>query len=221
MAIEVILGYRVVFGTSDASDWYYWRVVLEGKEEEAYRRAERLRIPFNEIPTLNKVEKAVRKAIEEEEWDVIRAEDHLAKLAGEVPVDPDRINDLVAARDLYTLEFFDLKQLSEKELEDWDANHLDFIPCVCDFERDFVPTVPEEKDWKLEIQWRDLSEVKLYPEEAVAALKELFAESNGVYGDVHDYVEDFSDCYYEEESLERLAEIVALVLGITDYTEEY
>ena len=67
MAITVELQYGVVFGKCDASDWIEWEIDLDGEAEEAYLKAKKLRIAFDEFPELEAVLSAAYEEIEEQE----------------------------------------------------------------------------------------------------------------------------------------------------------
>lgn len=219
MSIKATIQFGVVFGRGDSSDWMDFDIRLPEEAEAAYQRALKLRIPFDEVPELEKALADAYSEIEAEALDNMWDDEYVQECAGQVPMDEDKLNALVEARDPHTMEFFGLEGMTEEELEEWDAYDLDEIPDRCDFEENFEPISPFEEGWELNIQWPDPNEDELETEEAVETLKELFQTANGDYSEIHDYVDRCECSYFEEESLERLAEILALALGITDYTE--
>ena len=49
-------------------------------------------------------------------------DEYAMECTGQVEMDPDELNDLVADRDPHALEFFGLTEADEEELEEWDAH---------------------------------------------------------------------------------------------------
>ena len=220
---EIPFEYGVWFGPGDASDWYEWSATVEGETEAAYLEAMKLRLPFDEFPVLNELFDEAYKKIEETEIDNFLdcdwGYDYVRECLGRYEVDPDDINDLVAKRDPYTLEFFELTDLSEEELEEWDAYDCD-MPYVCDFDKDFVPTSPFESGWELNVRFCETpEEEELEEKEARKTLRELLLEAHGDYDKVGDYVSRCDSLYYSGD-LEELAEQIAAELGLTDYIDE-
>lgn len=68
---------------------------------------------------------------------------------------PDEINDLIEDRDPHTLEFFDLIDADEDELDKWDANDLDELPLIKDFVEGFEPYSPYDEGWDLHVEFVD------------------------------------------------------------------
>jgi hypothetical protein len=77
---------------------------------------------------------------------------------GEAEMDPDELNDLVAARDPHALEFFGLTDADEEDLEEWDANDLDELPLIKDFVEGFEPYSPYDEGWILHVEFVDPNE---------------------------------------------------------------
>lgn len=213
------LEYAAVFGKGDGSDWYPWEVTLEGEEEAAYLHAKKYFLDLNECGELQGVIDAAYKEIKEEETqNAIDNEDEYAmQCTGQIEMDPDKINELVEARDPHTLEFFSLTELSDDELEEWDALDLDELPLQCDFEEGFEPYSPFDEGWELIVQFANKYEWD--EEEVRATLIELMKAANGDYSDVYAYAErgnEFldSDCNVD---LYDLAAEIAESLGLEDY----
>ena len=110
MATYVDVRYFADFGTCDASDWLDWIIVLEGEAEKAYLEAMKLRLPFDDYPILREALEEAYSAIDEEEIDnhISLGDEFTLECTGQKRVDPYERNELVAERDPYTLEFFDL-----------------------------------------------------------------------------------------------------------------
>ena len=149
--------YGIVFGKLDASDWFDIDIELDDEAEKAYNKAKEEHIPFECFEELNAaLDDAYRKVEQEEIENSIYFEDEFVmECQGVIPVDPDEINDLVAARDPYTLEFFGLQDLSDEELEEWDANDLDELPLIRDFDKEFVPCSPFDNGWILNVEFKE------------------------------------------------------------------
>ena len=84
---------------------------------------------------------------------------------GETEVDPDEINDLIADRDPHALEYFGLTDADEDTLDEWDANDLDELPLIKDFEEDFEPYSPFDDGWTLNVQFVEPDEDEDYEDE--------------------------------------------------------
>lgn len=222
MAITVELQYGVVFGKCDASDWIEWEIDLDGEAEEAYLKAKKLRIAIDEFPELEAVLSAAYEEIEEQEIDNLSEfdDEYVQECTGRYPVDPDEINDLVADRDPHTLAFFELTDLSDEELDEWDANDLDELPDVCDFQENFEPSSPFDGGYLLNVEFVEHPEEDdLDEDEATETLRELFQEANGDYSVIKDYIERCDSLFYDGD-LADLAAQIAEELGITDFTIE-
>lgn len=222
--ITVELQYGAVFGKGDGSDWFEWEIELDGEEEAAYLRAKRLRLNLNECSELEGVLAAAYKEIKEEETrNMIDAGDEYAiECTGQVEMDPDELNDLVADRDPHTLEFFGLAGMSEEELEEWSAYDLDELPLRCDFEEGFEPYSPFDEGYSLIVQFPipgEDEEEYLEKDEARKTLTELFQEAEGDYSAVDDYVSRCCDfvSWDSDLDLHELALKIAAELGLEDY----
>ena len=77
---------------------------------------------------------------------------------GLAEVDPYEINDLIADRDPHALAFFGLEDADDDELDEWDANDLDELPLIKDFNEGFEPYSPFDEGWCLNIEFVDPNE---------------------------------------------------------------
>ena len=216
MATYVDVRYFADFGTCDASDWLDWIIVLEGEAEKAYLEAMKLRLPFDDYPILREALEEAYSEIEEEETDnhISLGDEFALECTGQNRVDPDEINELVAERDPYTLEFFDLEDMTDEELDAWDANNLDDLPEVCEFKEDFVPSSPFDNGWDLCVEYAENpEEIELEEDEAGETLKELFQRSDGDFNEVEDFIDRCSDLC-DGFDLGELAVTVAGEMGI-------
>lgn len=153
----VDLRYGVTFGKCDSSDWIDWTVELTDEEKQIYDHAIANKIPLNDIPEL---EDALRRAYEEIEAEEIsnglcNEDEYVMECQGEVEMDPDEINDLIAERDPHALAFFGLDDADDDELDEWDANDLDELPLIKDFVVDFEPYSPYDEGWSLNVEFVD------------------------------------------------------------------
>ena len=76
-------------------------------------------------------------------------DEYVLKCYGLLSVDATRVNELIAQRDKHALKFFGLESSSEDELNNWDANNLEKLPLVKDFEEDFKPIQPIYDKWNV------------------------------------------------------------------------
>lgn len=148
-------------------------------------------------------------------------DEYAMECTGQMEMDPDELNGLVADRDPHALEFFGLTEADEEELEEWDAHDLDKLPLRCDFEEGFEPYSPFDEGWILNVQFpipRALEE-----DEARQTLTELLQEVNGNYTVVDDYI---SRCkgllvWGSKLNLQALALEIAASLGLEDYARSH
>lgn len=220
----VELQYGAVFGKGDGSDWFPWEITLDGAEEAAYLRAKKLWLDPNDCPELQGVLADAYEEIKEQETQAMIdcGDEYAMECTGQMEMDPDELNDLVADRDPHALEFFGLTEADEDELEEWDAHDLDELPLRCDFEEGFEPYSPFDEGWILNVQFPipGESEEAEYLEEPEArkTLTWLFSEAKGDYSVVKDYISRCSDLYTGEGSLADLALEIAQSLGTDDYS---
>ena len=177
--MTVTLEYYVKFGKGDYSETQEWEVELTKEQEAAYKKA-RMTEPdvrnYWNIPGLDAVLKKAYSEIEEMVLEDLIGEDgyeYAAECLGEVEVDADEINELVQARDPHAIEFFQLGNLSDEELEEWDANDLEELPLVKDFKEGFKPESPFDGGWRLLVKFPDElpgdEEIEDYLTEVLAA----------------------------------------------------
>lgn len=76
-------------------------------------------------------------------------DEYVLECYGLLPVDATKINELVAQHDSHTLSFFGLENAFDEKLKRWDANNLEKLPLVKDFEADFKPTEPIYDKWNV------------------------------------------------------------------------
>jgi hypothetical protein len=69
--------------------------------------------------------------------------------------DEDELNDLVHDRDPHALAFFGLTEATDEELEAWDADDLETLPTIAEFQEDFEHYSPYDEGWGLNIQFVD------------------------------------------------------------------
>lgn len=156
--MTVDIRYKVICDDSGYETyWLPWTIELTDVEYQMYCDAINNHISFEEIPELMEALKRVHEEIEEYEIDeaVIRGDEYVLACLGEVPADPDDINDLIYDGYEYALEFFGLTDADEDELDEWDANELDELPLMKDFIEDFVPLSPFDDNWSLIIEYTD------------------------------------------------------------------
>lgn len=156
----VELRYGVVFGKGDSSDWIDWSVELTDEEEKIYDHAIENEIPLNEIPELEDALNRAYKEIEEEEisMGIDNEDEYMMECQGVTSVDPDEINDLIAARDPHALAFFGLEDADDDALDEWDANDLAELPLIKDFVENFEPYSPYDEGWTLKVEFIDPNE---------------------------------------------------------------
>ena len=156
----VELRYGVVLGKGDSSDWIDWSVELTDEEEKIYDHAIENEIPLNEISELEDALNRAYKEIEEEEisMGIDNEDEYVMECQGVTSVDPDEINDLIAARDPHALAFFGLEDADDDALDEWDANDLAELPLIKDFVENFEPYSPYDEGWTLKVEFIDPNE---------------------------------------------------------------
>ena len=220
----VELQYGAVFGKGDGSDWFPWEITLTGAEEAAYLRAKKLWLDPNDCPELQGILADAYEEIKEQETQAMIdcGDEYAMECTGQMEMDPDELNDLVADRDPHALEFFGLTEADEEELEEWDAHDLDELPLRCDFEEGFEPYSPFDEGWQLVVQFPrpdEMEDAYLEEPEARETLTELLQAANGDYSVVDDYDTRCSDYVdlVNDLDLWELALEIAQSLGLTDY----
>ena len=216
------LRYGVRFGKLDSSDWIDWTAWVDDETFAIYKRAKMLRIPLGNVPELRDVLNKEYKEIEDEAIDnlIYDEDEYVIECTGRGPVDPEHINDLVFQRDPHTLEYFGLTELSDEELEEWDANDLFELPDICDFEEDFEPYSPFDEGYTLYVEFVEQPDEEDLGEEAAReTLEILLEEAKGDYSVLKDYIDRCEGLYDGEGTLEELAKTIASELGIQGFLE--
>lgn len=151
----VELQYYVSFGKGDASDYIDYEIELTDEEEAIYDNAVKNGIPLEEVTELQDALDRAYREIEEMEIEnsIDLGDEFVLECQGELEMDADELNDLVASRDPHTLEFFGLEDLDDDELDEWDANYLDELPLIKDFKEDFEPESPYDVGWTLVVEF--------------------------------------------------------------------
>ena len=213
--------YSVSTGKLDCSDSIELEIELTPEQAAAYKRAVMTGKDAGDVPELEPVLDETYKEAEENELSILTEieDEYTMECLGLNKVDPGEINDLVHGRDPHAIRFFHLEKLSDEELEKWDANELDELPKVADFDESFVPDSPFNQGWNLHVylssddkDWGSAEAVKEYLREALIA---------GDYALVDEVVE--ANSYYspfKEETIESVVYKLAIELGLEDYARE-
>lgn len=148
--------YMVLCCEGDDPEYSYYVVELTPAQSAAYVRAVHSGTSFRLVPELQEVYRTAGAAIMERETQLaIDCNDRfVARCMGRHEVSPIAINELVAKRDEYTMQFFGLDKLTESELDTWDARYKE-LPFVCDFQNGFIPKSPFECGWELVLEFCD------------------------------------------------------------------
>ena len=151
----VDLQYYICYGRGDYSDYEYFTVELTDEEAALYDKAVAKGIPFEDIPELADVLDRARMDIEgcELECYIDMEDEGVLEALGLYCMDEDELNDLVHNRDPHALQYFGLEDATDEEITSWDANALDEIPAVKDFEENFVPEDPFENLIDLRVEF--------------------------------------------------------------------
>ena len=216
--MTINLNWGVVFGKGDSSDVFEWEVELTEEQERAYKRALMTGASFEDYPELEELCSEAYSEIEEEELDNLRSfdDEYTLECLGETEVDADEINELVHSRDPHAIEFFNLSELSDEELEEWDANDLDELPLIKDFQEGFEPESPFNCGWILNVwlpendEYPEDEEIEGYLEEALTAGDVLLAE---------EIVEGQADNY--SEAIAETALRIAKQVGCEEYIQKH
>ena len=156
----VDLRYGVTFGKGDSSNWIDYEIELTDEEEKIYDEAIANGILLCEVRALEPALDRAYKEIEEIEIEncLDFGDDFAKECLGRYYIEADELNDLVKARDTHALEFFGLENATDEEIEKWDANNLDELPYVCDFDEEFEPDSPFNQGWDLHVEFVDPNE---------------------------------------------------------------
>ena len=202
---------------------------MDGAEEAAYLRAKKLWLDPNDCPELQGILADAYEEIKEQETQAMIdcGDEYAMECTGQMEMDPDELNDLVADRDPHTLEFFGLTEADEEELEAWDAHDLDKLPLRCDFEEGFEPYSPFDEGWILNVQFPVPGESEedefLEEPEARKTLTELLQAANSDYSVVDDYVSRCSGYlpWDSDLDLQALTLEIAASLGLEDFIQSH
>ena len=216
--MTITLNYGVVFGKCDASDVFEWEVELDEKQEALYKRALMTGESFEDIPELQALCDEAYEDIEANELDGLRDfdDEFTRECLGEDPVDPEEINDLVHAKDAHAIEFFQLGDLSDEELEEWDANDLDDLPMVCEFDEEFEAQSPFECGWQLNV-WLPENDDDIPDEQVDAYLKEALAAGDVELAEA--IIDGRAYCYSDD--IRKTALRIAAEVGCREYIESH
>lgn len=151
----VELYYYIIFGKGDASEAIHWWAKLTPEEEQAYKKAVENGEDLDEVPELQSVLEREAGNIEVEEIENARdmQDETVLEYLGEIPIDPDDLNDLVASGDESVLEALGL---TEDDIVSFDANDMDEedLPLIKDIDPDFEPSSPFESGWILSVHFK-------------------------------------------------------------------
>ena len=139
-------------------------------------------------------------------------DEYTMECLGENEMDAEELNELVHYGDKHAIEFFGLEDLSEDELQEWDANELDKLPKVKDFDEDFEPCSPFDQGWDLVIEEAEVEpddeDIEDYIEEQLS-LNDIEL--------VEEVVSAWEDSYLGD--LQKKALEIAEDVGCADYIE--
>lgn len=224
MATKAELYYQV-YSKGEMIDGGDWEVDITGVEEQAYRRARRLRLPYDDIDELFEVRYQAEHEIcemldEEHDLDIHASEDN-------EKMDPDELNELVHGGDSRAIAFFGLESLQESELMQWDAHRLSYaeVPTTEEFFGTKSDRYIDELEW-LEQGYTVYVDFQCHEDlttfEATITLTELMVNAHGDYNEVREFIKWGEDYYIgredeEDDSLEKLAMEIAEVLYLEDF----
>lgn len=151
----VELYYTVLFGKGDGSEEIEWWVELSPEEEQAYNQAIENGEDLDEVPELQGVLQRAAENIEVEEIENAREmeDETVLEYLGEIPIDPDELNDLVASGNESVLAALGL---TEDDIESFDANDMDEddLPLIKDIDPNFERSSPFESGWVLSVHFK-------------------------------------------------------------------
>ena len=178
--MELSISYYVVFGKCDESDCTEYNSIELSDDEARAALPYALTNDFDSIldlPELTETQDQLRSEIEEQEIEInLENEDeYTMECQGTALMDPDELNEMVQDRDYRAIEYFGLEDLTEDELDEWDANDLDELPTIAEFDPDFEPCSPFDEGWELKIVVTDV-DVSEY--EFTEYIEKLFEEND-------------------------------------------
>ena len=208
------MSYGVCFGKGDGGDPIDYDYQLNKEQQKQFKEAVMTRKDFSEFPALAGIEDEVYKDAEESEIEVLLydiGDEFTKECLGENEVDIEEINNLVHKKDKHAIEFFELSDLSDDELESWDVEYECDIPKVKEFYEDFSPMSPFESGWELNIFMRDIDDYELDESEIMDYLKELIL--NGEIEKAHEVVTAQEKHWGKDIPLAESASEIAHSLG--------
>lgn len=131
--------YYVVFGRGDCSDTQEIEISLNEDEIKAYKKAYEEEIPLEDIEELkNVLNRAYLEACEIETDNLIYSGDpDAAEYVGRIDVTKEDLEARVHNKEKKALEFLELNDLSDEELEKWNADGLDEMPCLYEVDSNY------------------------------------------------------------------------------------
>ncbi len=226
--MTVTLLYGISTGQLDpGGDPIDYEVDLTPTQESDYKRALMTGKEFEDFEELRELINGCYEEIEYDEIEnLLEYEDEFCmECMGYAKVDPDEINDLVQSGDEHAIKYFKLDRLNPEELEEWDANDLENLPKIADFNEDFEPESPFDNGWKLNVWFFDprtdeFFEGKSYPitkESIIDYLKE--ALKAGDFSLVNEVLKAQEDFFSEQgEDIKKTVLQLAEKLGLREYT---
>lgn len=219
----VPITYYTVFGAGDGSENINWEVLLTEEESRAYERAKKLLLPLKEVEDLKDALIRAYDEIEKEEIDnaISYDEEFVTECMGTTEMDAEDLNDLVKEKDSRAIEFFGLEDLSDEELQNWDANKLEQLPTIAEFDTTFEAQSPFAVGWELVVNFKEDEDGydDVEEEDAKEVIEELFIESKGDYKELREYLKRLDEYLYSDKSAFELAQEVAEKLSIKDFEE--
>ena len=215
--MTIIVNYGVTFGKGDGSDVFEWEIDLTDDQAAAYQKSLMIGANPEDVPELEAIIDEVYPEIEEQEIDngIEFGDEYTMECQGVIEVDADELNRLVHSKDAHALEFFNLGSLSDAEIQSWDANNLDELPLIKDFEPGFEPSSPFDGGyclnvWIPEFECPDDEEIEAY-------LREAF--KNGNLQLVEEVVQGQDENYFNDIS--DLALAIAEEVGCQEYIDSH
>ena len=215
--MTIILNYGISFGKGDGSDAFEWEMELSEEQEKVYKKALMIGADPEDVPELEALCDEAYNEIEEEEIQngIAFGNEYTMECQGEIEVDADELNKLVHSKDEHALKFFNLSSLSDTDIQNWDANDLNKLPLIKDFEEGFEPYSPFDEGYSLNV-W--IPEFECPSDEEIKEyLRELFKEGNlqlideVVEGQYNYFINDISD----------LAMDIAKEVGCQEYIDSH
>ncbi len=172
MATNVKMRFRLVFGDIGPEPWIYKTVVFYGDAEKAYILANRFHLPYEVFPVL--VERLNNSSNDITEEEISEEVYRIVHYIGNKNIEPVELNQLVGSRDEYALIYLNLENLTEEELDKWDANNLDHLPKYCEVVENFEYKCIVNVAWTMDLEFVEHTVNDIITrEEADQLMKEL------------------------------------------------